>query len=71
MREASSAADIVGQNTGERLLAYQCRFCCLFRIGHPPSRKRVEAERKLKRYGCKIGNLHNLTETDVSTRCDK
>lgn len=57
MREAGSAANIVGQNIGERLLAYQCRFCCLFHIGHPQSPKRIEAERKFKRYGYKIGGF--------------
>jgi hypothetical protein len=56
---------------GELLRAYQCRFCCLFHIGHPPSRKRIEAERKLKRYGYKSGDLQSLTEVDVSICCDK
>lgn len=55
MREASDGARIVSQRIGEPLLAYQCPFCCLFHVGHPPSRKRIEAERKLKRYGLQLG----------------
>ena len=57
-----------GWRIGELLLAYQCPFCCLFHVGDPPSRKRIEAERKLKRYvSCKsppnyIATLQLLTD---------
>ncbi len=71
MQETSNAAEIVGRRIGEVLLAYQCRFCCLFHIGHPPSHKRIEAERTLKQYGYNIGHLQSATELDVSICCEK
>lgn len=55
MREATIAAKIVGDRKGQRLRPYQCPFCLFFHVGHPPSRQRIEAERKLKRYGIVIG----------------
>jgi hypothetical protein len=52
MREASTEAVLVSKRIGESLVSYQCPFCCLFHVGHRPSRKRIEAERKLKKYAC-------------------
>jgi hypothetical protein len=51
MREAGDVALVVSKRIGEFLVAYQCPFCCLFHVGHRPSRARVLAERKLKKYG--------------------
>jgi|GEM_PF-4438523 len=34
-REASEAAYLVRIQTGEQLVAYQCRFCKRWHIGHP------------------------------------
>lgn len=55
MREANDGAILVSRRIGESLVAYQCSFCCLFHVGHRPSRKRVLAERKLKKYGFQLG----------------
>lgn len=55
MREASDGAMVVSKRIGESLVAYQCPFCCLFHVGHRSIRKRLEAERKLKRYGFNTG----------------
>jgi hypothetical protein len=48
MREASDVARIVGQRSGQPLIPYECPFCCLFHVGHPKSRRRLQAERKLR-----------------------
>ena len=62
MRAATIAAKIVGDRKGQPLGPYQCPFCLLFHVGHPPSPKRIQAERKLKRYGITIGRLARGTE---------
>ena len=55
MRGASDAAWTMSYKTGEQLVAYQCPFCCLFHVGHQKGRKRLESERKLKRYEFESG----------------
>jgi hypothetical protein len=61
MRDASDVANMVSKRIGESLVAYQCPFCCLFHVGHRPSRRWIEAERKLKRYG-----RYSIAKVDTS-----
>lgn len=58
LREAQDAAETVGRRIGELVPAYECPFCRLFHVGHRKSQKRIEAERKLKKYGFEVGRVH-------------
>ena len=51
MRAAEEAAKVTPSDT--RLIAYQCPFCQVFHVGHRKSRKRLEMERRIRRWEAK------------------
>ncbi len=60
LREAADTAAASRNHTGENIQAYQCPFCLLFHMGHRKSKKRLEAEGKLKPYKFEDGERRRM-----------